>query len=87
LDRDLTFKSASTTRARTSTEKPAISSIRADDSTELLYGSGLAINALGTGTVTSNSKQFVVHLVLDVRVNGKSFFSKTWLKTVPRYFI
>lgn len=87
VDRDLTMTFSSTIRSHLSTKDPAISSVHSDNTEELHYASGLTIGSRGTGTISSNKKQFQIHLTVNVEVNGQRYFEKSWLKSVPRDFV
>jgi len=73
--------------ARTLTKDPAISSVRTENYTILHYSNGLTVRGIGTATVSSNKEQFLLSLDVDIEVNGMPFFKKSWLESVPRYFI
>jgi hypothetical protein len=87
VDRDLALGHWGIIRSQTSTENPAISSVFSDCYEEFRYAHGLTVGSRGTATISSTKTQFVLHLVVNVEVNGQPFFEKTWLKTVRRYFV
>jgi len=87
-DRQLTCtRSGAIQQARVSTKDPALASLSVESLFELQYDSGLNVSALGKGVVSSNRKQFFIHLDLNIEVNGEPYFKKSWLKTVPRNFV
>jgi putative CocE/NonD family hydrolase len=85
--RDRPFRREGRHEARTSTRDPGISCVHTENYSENRYSNGVTVEARGTGTVSSNRKQFVLNLNVNITLNGRSFFDKTWLKTVPRHFI
>jgi hypothetical protein len=87
VDRQLDYTDRLAVEARTSTRDPAISTEQSDCSIEVGYSNGLVVSARGMGAISINRKQFVVHLNLNVKVNGQEQFEKSWLKMVPRNYV
>lgn len=87
-DRKLTCtRSGARQEARVSTKDPSLASLSAEWFLELRYDSGLTVSALGKGVISSNRKQFFINLHLNIEVNGRPYFEKSWLKSVPRNFV
>jgi hypothetical protein len=86
VDRDLTHNYSGTVRSQISTKDPGISSLRTEHYEKLCYANGLTVGSRGTGVISSDREQFVIHLKVNVDVNGRPYWEKSWLKTVPRHF-
>jgi len=86
-DRKLAFDEIGTIETRVSMDNPAHASVRGERTYRLQYASGLDIEARGRGKISSNETHFFTTLDVDIRVNGQPHFKRSWLKTVPRYFI